>query len=47
MPLRRFVLEPLAELVPDLIHPSLGLSMMELFKRLTDDDQVVTLMKEQ
>jgi 2-amino-4-hydroxy-6-hydroxymethyldihydropteridine diphosphokinase len=46
MHLRRFVLEPLAELVPDLIHPSLGLSMMELLRRLPDDGQVVTLMKE-
>ncbi len=47
MHLRRFVLEPLAELVPDLIHPSLGLSMMELHRRLPDDGQVVTLIKEQ
>ena len=47
MHLRRFVLEPLAELVPDLIHPSLGLSMMELLRRLPDDGQVVTLIKEQ
>jgi 2-amino-4-hydroxy-6-hydroxymethyldihydropteridine diphosphokinase len=46
MHLRRFVLEPLVELAPDLIHPSLGVSMMELLGRLPDDGQVVTLMKE-
>lgn len=46
MHLRLFVLEPLAELVPDLIHPSLGLSMMELLRRLSDDGQVVTLIKD-
>jgi 2-amino-4-hydroxy-6-hydroxymethyldihydropteridine diphosphokinase len=45
MHLRRFVLEPLAELVPDLIHPSLGVSIKALLRRLPDDDQVVTLMK--
>ena len=46
MHLRRFVLEPLVKLVPDLTHPSLGVSMMELLGRLPDDGQVVTLMKE-
>ena len=46
MHLRRFVLEPLVKLVPDLIHPSLGVSMMELLRKLPDDGQVVTLMKD-
>ncbi len=46
MHLRRFVLEPLVKLVPDLIHPGLGVSMMELLRRLPDDGQVVTLIKE-
>ncbi len=45
MHLRRFVLEPLVELAPDLIHPILGLSMIELLKKLPDDGQVVTLIK--
>ena len=46
MHLRRFVLEPIVELAPDLIHPGLGRSMKELLAGLTDEDQVVTLMKE-
>jgi 2-amino-4-hydroxy-6-hydroxymethyldihydropteridine diphosphokinase len=46
MHLRRFVLEPLVQLVPDLIHPSLGMSIKALLRRLPEDDQVVTLMKE-
>jgi len=46
MHLRRFVLEPIAQLAPDLIHPSLGLSMTALLKRLTDESQVVTKIKE-
>ena len=46
MHLRKFVLEPIVELAPDLIHPSFGLSMKELLAGLTDDNQVVTLMKE-
>lgn len=46
MHLRRFVLEPLAQLAPDLIHPGLSLSMKELIERLPDDGQVVTRMKE-
>jgi 2-amino-4-hydroxy-6-hydroxymethyldihydropteridine diphosphokinase len=45
MHLRRFVLEPMVQLVPDLIHPSLGVSMKELLRKLTDENQVVTSMK--
>ena len=30
---RRFVMEPLAEIAPDMIHPVLGKTMQELFKR--------------
>jgi len=38
---RRFVLAPMVDVAPDLIHPSLGLSMTELLHRLPNDDQVV------
>ena len=45
MHLRRFVLEPMAQLAPDLIHPVLGLSMRMLLYNLPDDDQIVTQIK--
>jgi 2-amino-4-hydroxy-6-hydroxymethyldihydropteridine diphosphokinase len=38
--LRRFVLDPLAELAPDLLHPTLGKSVSELLKELADDSEV-------
>ncbi len=37
---RRFVLEPLAELFPDFVHPVLGKSVFELLKELTDNSIV-------
>ena len=45
MHLRRFVLEPMTQLAPDLVHPVLGLSMKMLLNNLPDDDQVVTRIK--
>ncbi len=36
MHLRRFVLEPLCEIAPDLIHPKLGKSISELLRSLPD-----------
>jgi 2-amino-4-hydroxy-6-hydroxymethyldihydropteridine diphosphokinase len=34
---RRFVLVPLAEILPEAIHPELGLSSLELLERCEDD----------
>jgi len=37
---RRFVLEPLAEIAPDLVHPTLGLTVRELVARCPDPSVV-------
>ena len=42
MHLRRFVLIPLARLAPDLIHPTLGMTMDELLAGLPENGQAVT-----
>lgn len=38
---RRFVLQPLCDLSPDLINPQDGLSIRQLLQRLTSDEKVV------
>jgi len=38
---RRFVMIPMADLAPDLYHPSLGKSMAELLRDIPEDDQIV------
>ncbi len=38
--LRRFVLVPLVELGPDLVHPALNQTMTELLRSLDDDSEV-------
>jgi len=41
LPARRFVLVPLTELVPNLIHPVLGTSLSELLSQTKDRSKVV------
>ena len=40
---RRFVLEPLVEILPELVHPALGLSARELLARCPDPSAVKRL----
>jgi len=37
---RRFVLEPLAEIVPNLIHPAMGVSVVDLLQRVDQSKKV-------
>jgi 2-amino-4-hydroxy-6-hydroxymethyldihydropteridine diphosphokinase len=46
MHLRRFVLVPLAQIAPNMVHPSLGLTISELLMRLPEDGQEVVAIKE-
>ncbi|MBW1789572.1 MAG: 2-amino-4-hydroxy-6-hydroxymethyldihydropteridine diphosphokinase, partial [Deltaproteobacteria bacterium] len=41
----RFVLAPLTELAPDLIHPVLGKTITELLEKVPDDGQQVMPLK--
>lgn len=41
MHLRRFVMAPMSELAPDLMHPVLGKTVMGLLKEIPDDGQTV------
>lgn len=43
VPHRRFVLEPLCEIAPDLVHPSLGETARVLLERLAQTSRVVRL----
>ena len=46
MHLRKFVLLPMSQLAPELIHPVLGVTVVELLQQLPDDDQMVVPLKE-
>lgn len=45
MHLRRFVLVPLIQLAPNLVHPTLGKTMAELLRDCPEEGQSVILMK--
>jgi 2-amino-4-hydroxy-6-hydroxymethyldihydropteridine diphosphokinase len=46
MHLRKFVLVPLSELVPEKVHPVLGETILSLLNGLKDDEQIVHLTEE-
>ena len=45
MHLRRFVMAPVADLAPDLMHPVLGKTMLELYREIPPDGQVIKRME--
>ena len=47
MHLRKFVLVPMARLAPDLVHPSLGVTMSELLLKIPENGRVVSSLEEQ
>lgn len=41
MHMRRFVMAPMADIAPDLVHPELGKTMIELLREIPGNDQAV------
>jgi 2-amino-4-hydroxy-6-hydroxymethyldihydropteridine diphosphokinase len=46
MHMRKFVMAPMSELAPDLIHPLFGKSMMELLKEIEVNNQAIKRLEE-
>jgi 2-amino-4-hydroxy-6-hydroxymethyldihydropteridine diphosphokinase len=46
MHLRKFVMAPLAELAPEIVHPVLGKTMTELLMEITESSQVIKRLEE-
>ena len=44
---RRFVIAPMVDLAPDLVHPSIDMTMSELLEKLPDGEQQIKPMKDQ
>lgn len=43
---RRFAMAPMVDLAPDLTHPSLGKSMLDLLREIPEDGQALIIMGE-
>jgi 2-amino-4-hydroxy-6-hydroxymethyldihydropteridine diphosphokinase len=41
MQFRRFVMAPMADVAPDLLHPVLGKTMLEIYREIPPDEQAV------
>jgi 2-amino-4-hydroxy-6-hydroxymethyldihydropteridine diphosphokinase len=45
MHLRRFVMTPMVDLAPELIHPVLGITMKEIYNKISEDGQAIKRME--
>jgi len=45
MHIRRFVMVPMAEIAPELVHPALGKTMIELLREIPGKDQAIKRME--
>jgi 2-amino-4-hydroxy-6-hydroxymethyldihydropteridine diphosphokinase len=44
---RRFVMAPITDLAPDLIHPVLGKSMKDILMEIPEDEQMISIIEEE